>query len=85
LPHHKSAIKRIRQDKRRRTRNRMVKSRVKTAVKALESSATADDARGNLVTAVSALDKAVKKGILHRRTAARKKSRLARKVNDIQG
>jgi small subunit ribosomal protein S20 len=81
LPHHKSAVKRIRQDKRRRARNRSVKTQVKGAVKSVREAQTAEDARAKLVSAVSTIDKAVKKGIVHKRTAARKKSRLAKKAN----
>jgi len=84
LPHHKSAMKRIRQDKKRRARNRIVKSQVKGAVKAVRQAETAEDAQAKLVAASSTIDKAAKKGIVHKRTAARKKSRLAKKVNALK-
>jgi small subunit ribosomal protein S20 len=73
-------MKRIRQDKRRRARNRSVKSAVKTAVKKAEAAAGGDQASARLSEAVSAIDRAAKKNIVHWRTAARKKSRLARRV-----
>ena len=60
----KSAIKRIRTNERRRVRNRTIRSHVRTAV----------------ADAIRALDKAVTKGVVHRNTAARKKSALARRL-----
>jgi small subunit ribosomal protein S20 len=84
LPHHKSAMKRIRQDKKRRARNRRVKSEVKGTVKSVRQAGTAEDAVAKLAVAVSTIDKAAKKGIIHRRTAARKKSRLAKRANALK-
>jgi small subunit ribosomal protein S20 len=84
LPHHKSAMKRIRQDKKRRIRNRGVKGQVRGAVRAVENAETAEDAKARLIAASSTIDKAVKKGIVHKRTAARKKSRLAKKANALK-
>ncbi len=83
MANHKSAIKRARQNDKRRTRNRAVKTRLKNVVKdvaAAVTDGTADKTAENLKTAQSAIDKAAKKGVIHRRTAARKISRLARKV-----
>ena len=75
----KSAIKRIRQNEIRRVRNRTVRSKVRTAVKAarVALTETTADARAAVAEAVRALDKAVTKGVIHRNTAARKKSALA--------
>jgi small subunit ribosomal protein S20 len=77
-----SAIKRIRQNERRRLRNRGIRSKLRTAVKtartALGTSGT--DARAVVSAAIRALDKAVTKGVVHRNTAARKKSALARRL-----
>ena len=78
----KSAIKSARQSERRRQRNRVVRSQVRTAVKAArgavgEKSATA---RQEVTDAIRALDKAVTKGVIHRNTAARKKSALGRRL-----
>ena len=84
MPHHKSAMKRIRQDKNRRIRNRKVKSQVRGAVKSVRTAETAEDSQAKLVMASSTIDKAVKKGIVHKRTAARKKSRLAKKANALK-
>lgn len=80
MPHHKSAIKRMRQDKKRRERNRAVKSQVKTAIKKAVSLAGTEQATSALREAESVIDRAAKKGVIHWRNAARKKSRLAKKV-----
>lgn len=76
----KSAMKRMRQNERRRARNRTVRSRVRTAIKAAGAALEAKAPTGEAVVreAIRALDKAVTKGILHRNTAARKKSALMR-------
>lgn len=80
MPHHKSAIKRMRQDKKRRERNKAVKSQVKTAIKKAVSLAGTEQAASALREAESIIDRAAKKGFIHWRNAARKKSRLAKKV-----
>ena len=74
-----SAEKSDRQGEKRRLRNKMIKSRAKTLVKdfvELVGEKKADDARKKLTELSSFLDKAVTKGIIHRNTAARKKSRM---------
>ena len=75
----KSAIKRIRQNERRRLRNRAMRSRIRGTVKAAR--AAEGTARVAVVLeAIRVLDKAVSKGVIHRNTAARKKSALARRL-----
>lgn len=84
----KSAIKRIRTAERNRLRNKSYKSAVKTlskrAYQAIEACATepSDETKAEAQKCISAtfskIDKAVKTGVYHRNTAARKKSRLAR-------
>ena len=76
----KSAIKRMRQNERRRLRNRGLRSRIRSAVKAAHAAvgAKAPTAGTSVREAIRVLDKAVSKGIIHRNTAARKKSVLAR-------
>jgi small subunit ribosomal protein S20 len=78
----KSAIKRIRQNEKRRLRNRMVRSRVRSAVKAARASLgeKSDTAKTLVTQAIRELDRAVTKGVLHHNTAARKKSALARRL-----
>lgn len=75
----KSAIKRIRQNEKRRLRNRAVRSKVRTAVKTARA-AEGEGQRAAVLEAIRTLDKAVTKGVVHRNTAARKKSALARRL-----
>jgi small subunit ribosomal protein S20 len=68
---------------RRRQRNRAVKSAVKTYIRKAERGidATVEEATPLVVQAVQSLDKAASKGVLHRKNAARRKSRLMKKLN----
>ncbi len=80
----KSAIKSIRQDARKTLRNRPVRSSLKTYVKsAVGTIALGDEETSQEVvrTAISNLDKAAQKGIIHKNQAARRKSRLVKKLN----
>ena len=79
----KSAIKRIRQNERRRLRNRVARSRVRTALKTARAAIVENvgTARPSVSDAIRSLDKAVTKGIVHRNTAARKKSRLMKQLS----
>jgi len=84
LANHKSAVKRNLQSLKRRLRNRAVKTRIKNVVKRLSlpgQEGDADTRTGELNTAISIIDKAAKKGVIHSRTAARKISRLTKRVN----
>ena len=79
MANHKPALKRARQNENRRLRNKGVKSRVKSVVKAVRDG---DDAAATkLDEAKSVIDKAAKRGIIHKRTAARTISRLAKHAN----
>ena len=80
----RSAEKMIRVAERRRVRNRAVKSAVKTFIRKAERGifGGADDSAALVVQAISKLDKAASKGILHPRNAARRKSRLMKKLNN---
>ncbi|MGN0506580.1 MAG: 30S ribosomal protein S20 [Lachnospiraceae bacterium] len=82
----KSAKKRIRVIETKTLRNKMIKSKVKTLTKKVESAVAAGDkalAANALKEAVVAIDKAAAKGIFHKNTAARKVSRLTKAVNKI--
>lgn len=84
MPNTKSAEKRIRQTEKRTARNRRIKSMVKTSIRRFEEavqSGDADSARIKLLSASRQIDKAAAKGVLHKNTAARKKSKLAREMN----
>ncbi|HZG74755.1 MAG TPA: 30S ribosomal protein S20 [Paenibacillus sp.] len=86
MPNIKSAEKRVKQSEKRRIRNASQKSALRTAVKAAEVATTHNDvekAKEALLNATKKLDKAVTKGLLHKNAAARKKSRLAKKVNAL--
>ncbi|HOX00258.1 MAG TPA: 30S ribosomal protein S20 [Deltaproteobacteria bacterium] len=86
MANHASALKRVKQTKKRRLRNKSCKSTINTTVKKVCSSLEEKDADGVKTyykEAVSRLDSAVSKGILHRRTASRKISRLTRKVSEL--
>jgi small subunit ribosomal protein S20 len=82
----KSAIKRIRQSEKRRVRNAAVRSTVRTSVKTTRTAiegGQADQARESLLQTIQVLDKATTKGVIHKNTAARKKSRLMRQLNAL--
>jgi len=74
-----SQKKRNRQNEVRRQRNKSVTSDLKTSIKKVESAAAAGEPTDELMkSAQSKIDKAASKGTLHKKTAARKKSRLAK-------
>ena len=75
----KSAIKRMRQNERKRLRNRTLRSKVRTSVK-LARAASGTEQQTAVLDAIRSLDKAVTKRVIHRNTAARKKSSLARRL-----
>ena len=83
---HKSAIKRAKQSDVRRMRNRARKTVVKSVVKrvrvALASKST-EEAQAALSQAIPVIDKAAAKGIIHRKTASRKISRLSTQVHAL--
>ena len=82
----KSAKKRILVAEARTERNKAIKSSIKTASKKVLAAAEASDkelARKELLNATSVIDKAAKKGVLHKNTASRKVARLAGVVNRI--
>ena len=79
----KSQIKRNRQNEKRRLRNRTVRSEMATRSKAALD-AEADEAGEALRTAVKRIDKAAAKGVIHKNTAARRKSRLVRDFQSRQ-
>lgn len=83
-----SAEKRAKQAEERAKRNRSVKTRVKTAIRRVEEAVEeghAEKVRENLRAAQSVIDRAVTKGVLHKNTAARKKSRLWARVKEAAG
>ena len=86
MPNHKSAIKRVRQNEKRRTRNRQIMSTSRTFVKRVRvavDSGNAEEARALLPAAVKSLNVAASKGVIHRNQASRKISRLTLAVNGL--
>jgi len=83
LANHKSAVKRHTQSIKNRERNRSNRTRMKTAVKSvLEAVENKDvNAAATLSSAVSVVAKSASKGLIHKNTAARKISRLTKRVN----
>ena len=75
----KSAMKRMRQNERRRLRNRAMRSKIRGSVKTARAAEGAARPAA-ILEAIRVLDKAVSKGVIHRNTAARKKSALARRL-----
>lgn len=87
MPHTKSAKKRLRQDEKRRLLNKATRTRMKTESKKFLQLLEAGDlegARAQLAVAMSRIDKAAKKNVIHANTAARKKSLLARRLREAE-
>lgn len=83
MAHHQSAKKRIRSSERKRIRNRIFRTRARTHVKQARAFIDGGDleaARDEVLLAIKTLDKAADKGILHRNNAARRKSRLMKRL-----
>ena len=86
MPNIKSAIKRVKTSEKRRALNASQKSALRTAVKSVDQAIEGSDveaAKTALVAATKQLDKAVTKGLIHKNAAARKKSRLAKRLNAL--
>ena len=86
MANHKSALKRAKQNEIKRLRNKSTRTKVKNVVKSLRATAsetTGEEALNQLSTAKSIIDTAAKKGVIHKKTASRKISRLSRLVNSI--
>lgn len=83
MPHHKSAEKRVGTSDKARRSNLAVKSRVRTAVRRVREAKSRSDAQARLESALSVLDRAAQKGVIHRTTASRNKSRLTLFVNKL--
>lgn len=89
MPNLKSAQKRVRIEEKRRTRNKAVKSTVRTFVTrargAIATAPAEPQTEEAIREAISQLDRAVTKGVLHRNNAARRKSRLLHRLHVAQG
>ena len=87
MANHKSAIKRAGQNEMRRLRNKSTKTRIKSIVKDVRSTAaekSTEKIKVKLTDAQSIIDKASKKRVIHKKTAARKISRLTKLANSAK-
>ena len=87
MANHKSALKRARQNELSRLRNKAVKTRVKSIIKDVRFSveeSSNEDVMAKMIAAQTLIDKASKKGVIHKKTASRKISRLSKLVNSAK-
>ncbi len=87
MANHKSALKRIRQNEKRRARNKIRKTRIKNLIKKVENAVaekSLENAQTAFIDAQKYIDKIGRKPTLHRKTASRKVARLARLVNSLK-
>lgn len=86
MANHKSAEKKEKQDEKRRIRNKGIKTRFKNIAKKVEEALSAENresAQESLQEAISVIDRVASKGVIHKNTASRKKSRLTKRVNAL--
>ncbi|HEX8289218.1 MAG TPA: 30S ribosomal protein S20 [Pyrinomonadaceae bacterium] len=86
MPNHKSAEKRVRQNEKRNAVNRSNRSKLRTQIKKIRTAIAGADQNQSqelLNPTISVIDKAVNKGIIHKNTAARYKSRLTKHVAEV--
>jgi len=83
MPQHKSAEKRVRQNERRRLRNKIRRSIMKTAIKKVNNATEKETAVTELKKATSVIDRMALKGIIHKNKAANLKSKLTKRVNAL--
>ncbi len=87
MPNTKSAKKQVRVNQRKQLRNKSIRSQNKTLVRKAEElvfSGRVKEAEGGVTAAVRSLDKAAEKGVIHPNNAARRKSRLMKKLNQAK-
>jgi small subunit ribosomal protein S20 len=86
LAHHKSALKRIRQNEKRNERNKHVRSTLRTFIKRVREAVAgknASSAKEALAAAIPVIDAAASKGVIHSSNASRNVSRLTKLVNTL--
>ena len=79
MPNIKSSIRSVKTDAERRAKNAPIKAAIRNA--AVTETGSPEEAKATFATATGLIDKASRKGIIHKNAANRKKSRLAKKVN----
>ncbi len=80
----RSSKKDLRRSARKRVRNQMVRTSLKTYIKKVKTATDATEAQTALSAAAKALDKAVQRGIIHKNQAARRQSRAAKAANALK-
>lgn len=83
MPHHKAAIKDLRRTKRATSRNRANRSSMRSAVRKVMETKDKKSAAELLKDAISTIDKNVKRKLIHKNTAARKKSQLQKRIAQL--
>ncbi len=83
MPNHKSCAKRMKTSEAERARNRAFRSKLRQAIKDLRAETNPEAAAKKMKSAMSIIDKAAGSGLIHNRTAARNKSRLAQHVSTL--
>lgn len=83
MPQHKSAIKRVRQNEKRRKQNRQKRSRMRTLYKKVLDTTEKGKAEEFMKEATSYIDKMTAKGLIHQNNAARKKAKMTKHVNNL--
>ncbi len=78
-----SALKRIRSNDRKRIRNRIVRTQTRSAIRIAREAETPEEGLAATVAAISALDSAAQKGVIHPNNAARRKSRLMKHLAEL--
>lgn len=84
MAHHKSALKRIKQNEKRRIYNRKNKTLAKKLIKEIKRSKSYEEANEFLRQAYKILDRISARGVIHKNNAANKKSHLAKFVNKLK-
>jgi small subunit ribosomal protein S20 len=84
MPNTKQCAKRLRQDAKRQARNNYVKKTIKTLSRKMESDIPVEEKTELINRVYSELDKAAKKGVIHKRTASRRKSRISNYLNKLK-
>jgi len=84
MPTHESCKKRLRQEKKRNARNHYVKMTIRSLSKKMQSDIPIEEKEKLIATIYSQLDKAAKRNIIHKRTASRRKARIAAYFNKIK-
>ncbi|HZW48565.1 MAG TPA: 30S ribosomal protein S20 [Bacillota bacterium] len=85
MANNKSAIKRVKITAKKTARNNIIRSKVRNSIRKFRIAVTSETENKDVIlkNAISQIDKAVSKGILHKNNAARKKSRLTKRLNKV--